>query len=129
MARAVASLPGGSRVTGYTGRGAIPKFLPPQKAREALAETKRATVRECDLPARVVVYYVIALAPYISSSCREALRRLLEGVQWLMDPFVALTAAGKSGISQARAGLGPEPLKVLYHPLIGLIAEGWTNGA
>ena len=51
-----------------------------------LARTGKARVRQRDLPAQVVVYYVIALALYMQSSYREVLRCLLEGVQWLRDP-------------------------------------------
>src|SRR5450755_3622043 len=90
MARTVASLRAGSRITDYISLGVIAKFFPTEKVREALAQTNRASVRERDLPAHVVVYYVIALALYMQSSYREVLRCLLEGVQWLLDPSAAV---------------------------------------
>ena len=68
-------------------------------------------MRQRDLPAHVVVYYVIALALYMQSSYREVLRCLLEGIQWLLDPAATIKVAGNSGISQARTRLGWEPLK------------------
>jgi hypothetical protein len=129
MARTVASLPAGSRITDYISLGVIAKFFPAVKVREILELTKRASVRERDLPAHVVVYYVIALALYMRSSYREVLRCLLEGVQWLLDPSVAVKVAGKSGISQARSRLGPEPLKKLYEAVVAPIAERQTKGA
>jgi hypothetical protein len=129
MARTVASLPAGSRITDYISLGVIAKFFPLEKVREVLAETKRASVRERDLPAHVVVYYVIALALYMRSSTREVLRCLLEGVQWLLDPSVGIKVAGKSGISQARSRLGSEPMRRLYGSLVGPIAEKRTKGA
>jgi len=129
MARTVASLPAGSRITDYISLGVIAKFFPLESVREVLAETKRASVRERDLPAHVVVYYVIALALYMRSSTREVLRCLLEGVQWLLDPSVGIKVAGKSGISQARSRLGPEPLRCLYGRLVGPIAGKSTKGA
>ena len=129
MARTVASLPAGSRITDYISLGVIAKFFPREKVGEVLVETKRASVRQRDLPAHVVVYYVIALALYMRSSYREALRCLLEGVQWLLDPSVPVKVAGKSGISQARSRLGPEPLKRLYEALVAPIAEKRTQGA
>ena len=46
----------------YISLGVIAKFFPIEKIREILEQTKRASVRERDLPAQVVVYYVIALA-------------------------------------------------------------------
>ena len=129
MARTVASLPAGSRITDYISLGVIAKFFPLASVREVLAETKRASVRERDLPAHVVVYYVIALALYMRSSTREVLRCLLEGVQWLLDPSAGIKVAGKSGISQARSRLGAEPLRSLYGRLVGPIAEKRTRGA
>ena len=129
MARTVASLPAGSRITDYISLGVIAKFFPLEKVREVLIQTKRASVRERDLPAHVVVYYVIALALYMRSSYREVLRCLLEGVQWLMDPSEEVKVAGKSGISQARSRLGPEPLKGVYAAVVHPIAEKRTRGA
>jgi hypothetical protein len=107
----------------------IAKFFPAEKVREILNQTRRASIRERDLPAHVVVYYVIALALYMRSSYREVLRCLLEGVQWLLDPSSAVKVAGKSGISQARSRLGPEPLRKLYAAIVTPIAERRTKGA
>lgn len=129
MARTVATLPAGSRITDYISLGVIAKFFPVEKVREALKQTNRASVRERDLPAHVVVYYVIALALYMRSSYREVLRCLLEGVQWLLDPSATVKVAGKSGISQARSRLGPEPLQKLYETIVAPIAEQRTKGA
>jgi hypothetical protein len=129
MARTVAALPAGSRITDYISLGVIAKFFPIEKIREILERTKRASVRERDLPAHVVVYYVIALALYMRSSYREVLRCLLEGVQWLLAPSAQIKVAGKSGISQARSRLGVEPVKKLYEAVVGPIAEQGTRGA
>lgn len=129
MARTIASLPAGARITDYISLGVVAKFFPREKIDAVLEETGRASVRERDLPARVVVYYVIALALYMRSSYREVLRCLLEGVQWLLDPSVGVRVAGKSGISQARSRLGPEPLQKLYDAIVGPIAEKRTQGA
>jgi hypothetical protein len=129
MARTVAALPAGSRITDYISLGVIAKFFPIAKIQEVLEETKRASVRERDLPAHVVVYYVIALALYMRSSYREVLRCLLEGVQWLLHPSTPIKVAGKSGISQARSRLGAEPVKKLYDAVVAPIAEKRTRGA
>jgi len=129
MARTVASLPAGSRITDYISLGVVAKFFPLQKVHDALNQAERASVRERDLPAHVVVYYVIALGLYMRSSYREVLRCLLEGVQWLLDPSATVKVAGKSGISQARSRLGAEPLKILYEAVVAPMAEGRTRGA
>jgi hypothetical protein len=129
MARTIGVLPAGSRITDYISLGVIAKFFPLEKVHEVLNQTKRASRRERDLPAHVMVYYVVALALYMRSSYREVLRCLLEGVQWLRDPSATVKVAGKSGISQARSRLGSEPLKKLYKTIVTPIAEKRTRGA
>jgi len=129
MARTVAALPAGSRITDYISLGVMARFFPIEKIRDVLQQTHRASIRERDLPAHVVVYYVIALALYMGSSYREVLRCLLEGVQWLLDPSAKVKVAGKSGISQARSRLGVEPLKKLYELIVAPMAERRTKGA
>src|SRR6266404_3249950 len=114
MARTVATLPEGSRITDYVSLGVIAKTFPVSKIHEILAATGKTSVRERDLPAHVVVYYVIALALYMHSSYREVLRCLLEGVHWLLAPSVTVKVAGKSGISQARTRLGWEAVRRLH---------------
>jgi hypothetical protein len=129
MARTLAELPAGNRITDYISLGVIAKFFPVEKIHDVLEQTHRASIRERDLPAHVVVYYVIALALYMRSSYREVLRCLLEGVQWLLDPSSKVKVAGKSGISQARSRLGVEPVKKLYDTVVTPIAEKRTKGA
>ena len=129
MARAVASLPAGSRITDYVSLGVITKTFPLSKVKAMLRATGKTGVRQRDLPAHVVVYYVIALALYMRASYREVLRCLLEGLQWLLRPSATVKVAGKSGISQARTRLGSEPLKRLYEEVAAPIATRKTVGA
>lgn len=129
MARTLAALPEGSRITDYVSLGVITKTFPLERVRSVLAATGKASLRERDLPAHVVVYYAIALALYMQSSYREVLRCLLEGVQWLMDPALTLRVAGHSGISQARTRLGWEPLRQLHDEVVKPIAVAATQGA
>lgn len=129
MARTLATLPAGSRISDYISVGVITTFFPADKVREVLRQTHRESVRERDLPAHVVVYHVLALALYMRSSAREVLRCLLEGVQWLLDPSAKVRVAGDSGISQARSRLGAEPLQKLYEVVVGPIAIEPTQGA
>src|SRR5450432_2160529 len=129
MARTVATLPAGSRITDFISLGVIAKTFPVDKIHSVLRTTGKTSVRQRDLPAHVVVYYVIALALYMQSSYREVLRCLLEGVQWLLDPSATVKVAGNSGISQARTRLGWEPLQQLHNELVKPIAARTTRGA
>ena len=129
MARTVAELPAGARITDYISLGVITKTFPLSSIGPVLSSTGKRSIRQRDLPAQVVVYYVIALALYMQSSYREVLRCLLEAVQWLSDPSVGVRVAGKSGISQARTRLGWEPLRQLHDELVKPVAVRSTRGA
>jgi hypothetical protein len=129
MARTLAELPSGSRITDYVSLGVIAKTFPLAKILAILKATQKSSVRQRDLPAHVVVYYVIALALYMQSSYREVLRCLLEGIQWLRDPSATIRVAGKSGISQARTRVGWEPFRQLHDEVVKPIAVSATKGA
>jgi hypothetical protein len=129
LARTVASLPAGSRITDYISLGVLTKTFPLDKVMAVVATAGKTNQRQRDLPAHVVVYYVIALTLYMQVSYREVLRCLLEGVKWLLGPEWEVKVAGKSGISQARSRLGWEPLKQLHDAVVGPIAVKKTKGA
>ena len=82
-------------------------MIPRRAVDAALEASSRQSIRQRDLPAHVMVYYVIALALYMQSSYREVLRCLLEGLQWLSDPSARPRVVGRPGISQARAQRTP----------------------
>jgi hypothetical protein len=129
MARTTAELPSGLRLTDHISLGVVAKTFPVAKVREVLEATGKSSKRHRDLPSHVVVYYVIALALYMNSSCREVLRCLLEGLQWLRGPSPPLRVTGKSGISQARTRIGWEPLQRLHDTLVEPVAVPATKGA
>ncbi len=128
MAGVPAGLPAGVRLSDHISLGVIARAVPPERVRQVLAETGKASERERDLPAQVMVYYAIALALYMGSSTREVLRCLLEGLRWLWGAD-AVKVAGKSGISQARSRLGEAPLRRLYEALVRPIATRASKGA
>jgi hypothetical protein len=128
MAGARAGLPAGIRLSDHISLGVIARTFPPEEVRRVLAETGKASERERDLPAHVMVYYAIALALYTTSGTREVLRCLLEGLRWLWGAE-AVRVAGKSGISQARSRLGEAPLRRMYEQVVRPIATPATKGA
>ena len=128
MAGVPAGLPAGIRISDHISLGVIARAFPPERVQQILAETGKASERERDLPAQVMVYYAIALALYMGSSTREVLRCLLEGLRWLWGAE-AVKVAGKSGISQARSRLGEAPLRRLYEQVVQPIAARATKGA
>jgi len=129
MARTVAELPKGTRITDYISLGVLTRALPMSRVQAVLAARGKASQRQRELPAHVVVYYVIALALFMQASYREVLRCLLEGLTWLLGPAGTLQVTGKSGISQARTRLGWEVMRQLQEEVVKPVALPATRGA
>jgi Insertion element 4 transposase N-terminal/Transposase DDE domain len=128
MARVPAGLPAGIRLSDHISLGVVARTIPIDEVRRVLAETGKASERQRDLPAHVMVYYAIALALHMPAGTREVLRCLLEGLRWLWGAE-AVRVAGKSGISQARTRLGADPLRCLYERVVRPVATSATKGA
>src|SRR4030067_1653762 len=104
MARSAAGLRTGARITDYISLVVVTKTFGMDRVRRILAETGRESLRERALPAHVVMYYSIALALYMQVSCKEVLRCLLEGLQWLSKPGAGPKVAGEGGVNHAPPG-------------------------
>src|SRR5690242_21383929 len=129
MTRASAGLPHGPRISDHVTLGVLTSTVPAGLVDAVLADTGRQSRRRRQLPARLVVYYVIALALYARASYGEVLRCLLEGVRWLRLGGAAVTLASKSAITRARTRLGAAPLKELFQRVARPLAEPGTPGA
>ena len=122
MARTLDELPKGIRITDHISLGVIAKTFPRDRVDAALERVGKASRRQRDLPAHVVVYYVIALVLYMNVSYKEVLRCLLEGVRWVLGPGAQIKIPGTAGISQARERLGSGVMEQLHDELVRPIA-------
>jgi hypothetical protein len=129
MARTPARLPNGTRLSDYVTLGVLTATVPAGLIDAVLADTGRQSRRQRQLPARLVVYYVMALALYAQASYGEVLRCLLEGVRWLRLKGADPALADKSAITKARIRLGASPLKQLFARVARPLAEPDTRGA
>ena len=133
MARTLAKLPPGSRLSDYISLGVLARRFPRSTVDRVLRQSGRTDQRQRDLPAPMMVYYVIALALYMQVSYGEVLRCLLEGLRWLQDAHQRAPAPSRSGISRARIRLGAEPLRRLHDEVVRPIAapgerDSWYAG-
>ena len=117
MARTLAELPQGARITDYVSLGVIAKTFPGAKVQAVRRQKGKTSRRRRDLPAPGVVDDVIALALYRQVSYGEVPRCLREGIAWLRGPSEPPRVSGESGISQARSRLGAGPLEQLRDEL------------
>lgn len=119
----------GDRLTDLMNIGVLTTRFPLDQIHEVLRETSKASKRVRDLPAHVMMYYVIALALYRAEGSREVLRLLLAGLQAIVGLAVVVVPATKAAISRARSRLGVEPVKKLYDRIVGPVAGAQTQGA
>src|SRR5918994_7909516 len=122
MARTPARLPNGTRISDHVSLGVLTATVPAELVDAVLADTGRQSRRQRQLPARVVVYYVMALALYAQASYGEVLRCLLEGVRWLQLGGAELAVASKSAVTRARVRLGVAPVRALFERLARPVA-------
>jgi hypothetical protein len=94
-----------------------------------VAEAGRRERRARLLPARVVVYYVLALALFADCSYEEVMRQLVEGLAWDSGWVRTWEVPSKMAISKARSRLGREPLELLFRAVAMPVASASTRGA
>lgn len=109
--------------------GLLTAAFPPELVDRVVAETGRVQQRSRLLPARVVVYYVLAMCLFFGQGYEEVARLLTGGLayarRWRGSWQVPTTAA----ITRARARLGPEPLRALFAAVCQPMAAEATAGA
>lgn len=104
-------------------------MFPPDVVDRVVAEAGRVERRQRLLPARVVVYYVLALALFADSSYEEVMRQLVEGLAWDSGWQRAWAVPDKASIFKARRRLGREPLELLFKTVASPLAGEATRGA
>lgn len=101
-----------------SGLGVLTWVYPPDLVDRVVAACGRAEQRRRLLPARLVVYFVLALALFSPAPYLEGLRHLTEGRRDL-GRWGSWRLPAKSSLSRARERLGAEPLRVLLPPRPG----------
>src|SRR5919201_2786695 len=88
--------------------------FPPAMLDRVVAETGRTEQRHRLLPARVVVYLVLALAVFNGPAYEEVARLLTEGLAWARRWRGGWQVPTSKAITRARERLGAEPLRQLF---------------
>ena len=115
MPRHAKNLSVGNDNTQHLSLGVIALCFPISAVHKAIAASEKASRRVRDLPAAVVVYYVIGLSLFASSGYESVLRWLLCGLQWL--DAGKFRVSSKAALSKARQRLGEQPLRLLFDEL------------
>jgi hypothetical protein len=105
------------------------RVFPAELVDGIIDEAGRREQRQRLLPARVVVYYVLALALFADCSYEEVMRQLVEGLAWETGWEQSWEVPSKMAISKARARLGKEVLELLFRAACVPVANTSTRGA
>lgn len=117
------------RLSDHISVGVLTRVFPPGLVDRVVGEVGRGERRHRLLPARVVVYYVLALALFAESSYEEVMRQLVEGLAWESGWRQAWEVPSKVAIYKARRRLGSEPLELLFSATAEPLATDATRGA
>jgi len=117
------------RLSDHVALGVLMRTFPPDLVDEVVAAAGRAERRHRLLPARLVVYYVMAMSLFSSASYEEVMRSLTEGLEWASGWQAKWKVPSKSAIFQARTRLGVEPLAELFARVCRPLATPATPGA
>jgi hypothetical protein len=108
--------------------GVLTYTFPPELVDAVIKQAGRESQRNRLLPARLVVYYVLAMALFSSAGYEEVMRSLVEGLSWASGWTTSWAVPTKGAIFRARTKLGPEPLELLFEqackPMAGPGAPG-----
>jgi transposase IS4-like protein/DDE family transposase len=109
--------------------GTLTRAFPPELVDRVVAGSGRTQQRNRLLPARVVVYYVLAMCVFAGQGYEEVMRLLVGGLSWLQGWRSEWTVPSTAAIAKARARLGPEPLAALFAEVARPLAVPATRGA
>jgi len=121
------------RLSDLVSVGVLMRTFPPAVVDEVIADAGRTELRHRSLPARTMAYFAIGMALHSEGSYEDVLSLLTDGLAWSQSDVEPVKLPSKSGIFQARARLGSEPLAALFarvaRPLAGPATPGcWLAG-
>jgi hypothetical protein len=102
--------------------GELTRLVPFEMVDDVLSSTRRTQSRVRLLPARVVVYLLLAGCLFAELGYQQVWRKLTSGLAGL--PLVSPTG---SALRQARQRLGPQPVQALFELLRGPAATSATQ--
>src|SRR5512133_2439390 len=109
--------------------GVLTSTYPPELVDRVVAEAGRTQQRQRLLPARVVVWLVLAMALFSGQAYEEVARLLAGGLGWARRWQQWFRVPSTPAIAKARARLGAEPLRRLVVEVARPLAAPNTAGA
>jgi hypothetical protein len=125
--------PDGERLTDRIAIGVLTSMFPPALVDEVLEASNRVEKRHRLLPARVVVYFTLAMCLWADEEYVEVARLLVGGLKTMVRWRGSWQVPTSGAITQARARLGADALKLLFERVAApMSSEGavgsWWRG-
>jgi hypothetical protein len=124
---------GGKRVvaqlTDVVGIGVLTRLVTRELVDDVLVRTGTREERKRGLPARIVVYFVLAMALFSRDSYEEVMRKLVQGLRSNLIVKKAWKVPTSSAFSKARVRLGIEPMREIFDMVAVPCAMRSTPGA
>jgi Insertion element 4 transposase N-terminal len=95
-----------SSLTDAIGIGTLTRLVPRELVDEVVASAGRKEIRRNKLPARLMVYFVMAMALFYGDAYEEVIRKLAGGLDYMGTWQRDWDVPGPSGLCQARQGSG-----------------------
>ena len=119
----------GSLLTGAIGIGTLTRLVPRELVDEVVASAGRKEIRKNKLPARVMVYFVMAMALFYGDAYEEVMRKLAGGLDYIGTWRREWDVPGPGALCHARQRLGPEVMRELFERVAVPCAMRSTRGA
>jgi Insertion element 4 transposase N-terminal/Transposase DDE domain len=116
-------------LTDAIGIGTLTRLVPRELVDEVVMSLGRKELRRNKLPARVMVYFVMAMALFYGDGYEEVMRKLAAGLQYLGTWRREWEMPSPGGLCQARQRLGPGVMRELYERVSAPCAMRSTAGA
>jgi hypothetical protein len=125
MARRAQEVLGGDRLADRIGIGVLAKVFPPELVDQVVDQVGVREQRTRTLPARVVVYYLLAMVLFFQSGYGEVWNKLVAGLDWARRFRIRLSLGMQptpAAITQARRRLGWQVMAALLEETAGPLA-------
>jgi hypothetical protein len=119
----------GQRLSDRVAIGVLTQAFPPSLVDGVLVRTGRVQRRTRLLPARVVVYFVLAMCLFCGEGYEEVARLLTDGLRQRRRWRGGWTVPSTAAIWKARSRLGVAPVKELFAVVCRPVADADTRGA
>ena len=108
--------------------GVLARAFPRELVDEVIDAAGARERRRRVLPAWLTLYFTLALALFMDRGAARVMRKLAGVLAWA-ERGVAVAVPSEEALSNARARLGAEPLRLLFENVAGFIAPPGAAGA